>query len=165
MNSIFLRSIHVLVLGCFLTSCCTMMRAQEKKIEVVSEPTGAHITIDGYDCGTTPQAFMLSTKHSHWVTVEKEGYLPEQYYLQNQTSPIVASYAAAPLAGAAIGAGIAALAFGTDAWAGAMIAVAGVGGLAVGGAVGLFGLGVDLYSNSAKKLNAEIVQAELQPAY
>ena len=71
------------LIACFLlitfvlftfSSCATMFSGSTAEVRIASDPTGARITIDGVDMGTTPQVVSLSKKSSHIVQISKDGY-------------------------------------------------------------------------------------------
>jgi hypothetical protein len=159
------KSLCSFILACFsFTSCCTVAQGTKQKVLISSAPANAHITIDGYACGTTPQCFKLERKFPHLVVIEKEGYQPQTFNIHSKVSPKVASNVWAPVGLTLAGTGLALVATGgaTAGLAGAVVGAGAVGGLLVGSVIGSAGAGVDLYSGAARDLSNREVHANLR---
>jgi len=77
----------VVLLVCFtLWGCATIMHGTTQEIGVQSRPTGATVTIDNKDFGTTPVIASLSRKDNHIVSVTLEGYEPFDATITRSTS-------------------------------------------------------------------------------
>lgn len=150
----------LLITSFMCTSCCTTARGAEQKILVDSNPQGASVTIDGYDCGITPQYILLERKQPHQVLIEKPGYQTSAHYLQPKVSAAVTSNILTPLAGGALGAGVG-LICSEGAFGPLLIPGFALIGVAVGAVIGIIGSGVDLYTGAGKTLNVDNIHAEL----
>jgi PEGA domain len=153
----------IIVTSFFFTSCCTLTRGTKQEVLVTSNPAGASIEIDGYDCGQTPQTFLLARKSDHQILVSNE-HEAQSFILKSQISPYSTINLTAPLVGAGVGAGAGLIATGgslsgLEAMAPILF---GVAGLAVGAAIALTGVGTDLFSGSAYTLDYSRVHADLQ---
>ncbi len=70
----------------FMTSCASIINGKNQKVEIVSEPSGAAVTIDGTQSGATPTSAQLSRKGSHQVELSLAGYEPYQITLSPKTN-------------------------------------------------------------------------------
>lgn len=74
----------------------TMLRGTTQVVEVRSEPSGATVSIPGFDKRTTPAFLVLTRGQSYKVTVSKEGY-------KTVTTDLVSRRATDGVAGTALG--------------------------------------------------------------
>ena len=68
-----------IVLGCSLvalTGCATIVSSPVKHVNLRSDPSGAKVTINGCDRGTTPADFWLPRWGNYQVRIELPGYQP-----------------------------------------------------------------------------------------
>lgn len=151
----------LLITSFMCTSCCTTARGAEQKILVDSNPQGASVTIDDYDCGITPQYIFLERNQPHQVLIEKPGYQTSAHYLQPKVSAAVTSNILTPLAGGALGTGIGLICSGATVYGGLLIPGFALIGVALGSVIGIIGSGVDLYTGAGKTLNVDKIHAEL----
>lgn len=86
-----------------LTGCASIVKGTTQEIPVSSEPTGARVSVDGNPSGTTPTKVTLSRKQNHMVTLEKDGYQPENIAI---TKSIGGAVVGNLLAGGLIGWGV-----------------------------------------------------------
>ena len=56
------RSVGVVVLALTTASCTTLFNRTSQRVEVVSEPPGATVYVDGAEVGTTPTEVVLSRR-------------------------------------------------------------------------------------------------------
>lgn len=162
------KIICTLMLVCFsLTSCCTVSRGTTQPVHITSTPGESFITIDGYACGTTPQTFALTRKHSHEIILEKEGYEPQRYLLQSKMTPQICWNGLAPITGGLMGAGLGLALTGghTSTFAGVVIAYTALGGLIFGLASGVIAAGVDAATGSSRELSHNQVHGIMKPQY
>ncbi len=149
-----------------LSSCCTVTRSSEQAITIASNPPNARITIDGYDCGTTPQIIAVDLKHTHHVLIEKEGFQSKSYTFKSRVSPLkLSSNVLFPIGLGLVGTGTAlVLMSGTTAGLAAPFVIFGaIAGACVGGVVGAAGTGVDIYSGKGCEFTSNAIQANLEP--
>jgi len=76
------------------TGCASIVHGPLQPISIVSQPTGAQITIDGKGYGITPQTVMLrrmgrlkgepSEKQYYNLSIELEGYMPYELKLKRE---------------------------------------------------------------------------------
>jgi len=66
---IALMSIVLLTLG----GCATIFNSPTEKINVVSEPIGARVLINGVKIGETPYVLDLDRRYNVYLTLEKDG--------------------------------------------------------------------------------------------
>ena len=59
------------------SSCATMLKGTSDEITVVSDPSGAEVSVNDADKGPTPLTFTVPSKQDVNVTVAKAGYQPE----------------------------------------------------------------------------------------
>lgn len=67
-----------LVLPFALGGCALIVNGTKDSIFVYSEPAGANVLVDGRVVAKTPAKLYFHRRASVKVTVEKEGYLPEE---------------------------------------------------------------------------------------
>lgn len=75
-----------LALAILFSGCASIIHGRFETVDFTSQPTGAKITIDGKDYGTTPKSISLNRngrlkgeptgKQSYSVKIELEGYYP-----------------------------------------------------------------------------------------
>lgn len=61
----------------FIPGCATLMRGSSQTVVISSEPSGAVLSIDGAEQGTTPAVVSLKRKVPHTFGVVVEGFAPE----------------------------------------------------------------------------------------
>jgi PEGA domain len=66
------------------SSCATLLKGTKEEITVVSDPSGAEVTVNESREGATPVSFTVPSKEDLNITVTKAGYQPED--LQDPTS-------------------------------------------------------------------------------
>jgi hypothetical protein len=147
----------LLALGALLsTGCATVANTPKQRIEILSQPSGAHVTVAGQTL-ETPAFVELPRKDKELeIVVEKEGYQTATVKLTREATGKtwwnMTAIAAGLLVGAAIEGGT-----GLD-------AADGMGtGLIVGGVVALGGLAADYSNGSAYRLDPGRVVVELKP--
>jgi len=135
-------------------------RGVKQEIAIQSYPSEACITIDGIDCGKTPQSFLLTRKHSHEIVIAKEGFKNETFLLRSQWSPLATTNGIPLLATATAWGGI--LLFDTPVGfaAGVLTVVAGSAAI-VAATIGLVSLGIDAGTGAAYTLNHSRIEAHL----
>ncbi|MGH7564422.1 MAG: PEGA domain-containing protein [Gemmatimonadota bacterium] len=69
-----------------LTACATIMQGTSQEIGISSQPTGARVTIDKLDSGTTPLVADLKRKNDHTIRIELDGYQPYELSITKHTS-------------------------------------------------------------------------------
>lgn len=156
----------LMLLSIMCTSCCSMTANRTEIVTVNSSPPGADITINGYSCGMTPQAFEMDVRYSHTIVLEKANFQTQQYYLKSKTRGIkLLGNAISPIVGCGAGAliGYAAAGFTTSGFLVLVPILGGACGLGIGSTIGIFGTGLDLYKGAAKELCTDTVDIKLQP--
>ena len=81
---LFFASSFVLIL--ILLGCSTMIHGTRQNVGILSNPSGAKVTIDGQTFGNTPLIVELSRKDNHIIKIELEGYLPYEIILRRKVS-------------------------------------------------------------------------------
>src|SRR5258708_40353026 len=59
-----------------ITGCATIIHGTRQDIGISTTPTGASVTIDNLESGTTPVFSKLRRKENHVVRIELPGYQP-----------------------------------------------------------------------------------------
>jgi hypothetical protein len=59
------------------SSCATLLKGTKDEITVVSDPSGAQVTVNENQEGPTPVTFTVPSKQDLTITVAKAGYQPE----------------------------------------------------------------------------------------
>jgi hypothetical protein len=78
-------AVYSLAVCCLIsTSCATLLKGTKEEITVVSDPSGAKVTANQSDEGTTPVAFTVPSKQDLNISVTKAGY--QEQDLQDPTS-------------------------------------------------------------------------------
>src|SRR6266536_95432 len=70
----------------FFTSCATITRGNHDKLSVLSEPSGANVTLSSGEKGVTPTKFVKSRWDNFMVTVSKPGYIPQSVKVESKVS-------------------------------------------------------------------------------
>ncbi len=156
------------VCSLFLNSCSSFRYQPHENIAISSTPPGAHITIDGYDCGETPQVFSVLSKYSHQISVEKAGYQPQYFNLKSHVSGRkLGRRTFIPIGLGAGGATIGLLFTGgqTSGLAGAFVGGLGMIGLGLGSLIALSAVGIDLYTGNAYQLETGNIHADFEQGY
>jgi PEGA domain len=97
-----------------LSSCATVIRGTHDKLQVLSAPSGANVTLSTGETGVTPVTFSKLRRDSFQVTLSKKGYVTETVNVESRASSSgVAATAGNVVLGAVIGAAVDA---GTGAW-------------------------------------------------
>lgn len=71
----YIASALVLCLIFTQTGCATIVSGKSQDVMIRSNPTGAHILIDGAISGTTPMVANLVRKQRHSIVISKDGYV------------------------------------------------------------------------------------------
>jgi PEGA domain len=82
-----MRTFATLLTAVFLIStsgCATMLKGTTDQITVISDPSGANVSVNDTNQGTTPTTFAVPSKQDLNIEVSKPGY--ESQALQNQAS-------------------------------------------------------------------------------
>ena len=69
----YLCSILVPCLLFFISGCATIISGEDQNVAIRSNPSGAHVRIDGLIEGTTPMMVDLARKKRHQIDVEHGG--------------------------------------------------------------------------------------------
>lgn len=85
-KTLILTLIGGAILPLILASCGTIIHGTKQGIGISSRPTGASVTVDNVDRGTTPQVVELSRKDHHTVRIELGGYEPYETTLTRSVS-------------------------------------------------------------------------------
>lgn len=101
-NYMFIRIVTLITLLAVSASCCCGGRGPEERVLFTSNPSEAHVLIDGYDCGTTPVLVGLNKRYDHSVMIAKEGLEPVEGWLMAKRCPSTPW----PLLGAIVGTGV-----------------------------------------------------------
>jgi hypothetical protein len=108
-----LKLIALFAAALSLTSCATVIRGSHEKLQVVTTPPGANVTLSTGETGISPVAFTKNRRDSLQVTVSKPGYLTQTVTVESRAS----GSGVAATAGNAVTAGVgAAIDAGTGAW-------------------------------------------------
>ncbi len=68
------------------TSCGTIINSTTQSVSINSNPSGATISINGQNRGTTPAVIELKRKDAHVVRIELQGYNPYELALTRSVS-------------------------------------------------------------------------------
>ena len=70
----------------FTTGCATIMHGSKQDIAVSSTPSGATVSVDNQQMGTTPTTVNLTRKDRHVISIEAPGYRKYDLQLTRGTS-------------------------------------------------------------------------------
>lgn len=76
----------LVILAVVVFGCATIMHGTSQEIGIQSKPTGATVTIDNKEYGTTPVVAKLSRKDHHTVHLTLDGYQPFDATITRSTS-------------------------------------------------------------------------------
>ena len=87
-DSVMSKTSYLLSLALFFfTSCATITRGTQDKLRVVSEPSGANVSLSSGEQAITPAQFSKSRRGEHiTVTVSKPGYISQTVKVDNKMS-------------------------------------------------------------------------------
>ncbi len=110
----FTKIIGALGVAMTLSSCATVIRGVHEDLKVVSNPSGADVTLSTGERGVTPATFSKRRRNSFQVTVSKAGYYSQTVAVRSKASATGAAATAGNVAaGGVIGVAVDA---GTGAW-------------------------------------------------
>jgi hypothetical protein len=69
-----------------LTACGTVIHGTNQKETFVSQPSAAHIKVDGVSYGKTPRMIKLTRSDQHVITISLPGYKPAHFKLTKKVS-------------------------------------------------------------------------------
>ncbi len=76
-----------ILLGAILIAgCCSIIHGTKQEIGLSSSPSGASVTVNGQQMGTTPVTLDLKRNGSHKIAIEMEGYQPYEITLTKSVS-------------------------------------------------------------------------------
>ncbi len=100
-------SLFIAVMALLAGGCASITRGTKDKLQVLSEPTGAQVTLSTGQTGTTPVTFKLPRKKGVIVEVAKPGYHTEKVVVSSKfAAGGGVALAGNALVGGLIGAGI-----------------------------------------------------------
>ena len=67
-------------------ACASIMHGTHQDVGISSNPTAAHVTVDGQQTGSTPIVAHLTRKDNHIVRIELPGYKPYEATLTREVS-------------------------------------------------------------------------------
>ena len=82
------KALLFLALAAVLSGCASVFNDTSPPVRITSEPADADVTVDGHYIGKTPITAELSTKTSHQVRIEKEGYQGRTKFIQSNTGAL-----------------------------------------------------------------------------
>jgi len=109
----FTKMIGVLAIAMALSSCATVIRGVHEHLKVVSNPSGADVTLSTGEKGVTPATFVKRRRDSFQVMVNKPGYYSQTVTVRNKASTTGAAATAGNIATVGVGVAVDA---GTGAW-------------------------------------------------
>ena len=109
----FTKMIGALGIAMALSSCATVIRGVHEDLKVVSNPSGADVTLSTGERGVTPATFVKRRRNSFQVTVSKPGYYSQTVTVRSKASTAGAAATAGNVATVGVGVAVDA---GTGAW-------------------------------------------------
>ena len=82
------KTLLFIALAAALSGCASVFNDTSPPVTITSEPADADVTVDGHYIGKTPITTELSTKTSHQVKIEKEGYQGRTTFIQSNTGAL-----------------------------------------------------------------------------
>ena len=82
----FTKIIGALGVAMALNSCATVIRGVHEDLKVVSNPSGADVTLSSGERGITPATFVKLRRNSFQVTVSKPGYYSQTVTVRSKAS-------------------------------------------------------------------------------
>ena len=112
-GAMLIKVIGSLVVATTLSSCATVIRGVHEDLKVVSNPSGADVTLSTGEKGVTPATFSKRRRNSFQVTVSKPGYYSQTVTVRSKASTAGAAATAGNVATVGVGVAVDA---GTGAW-------------------------------------------------
>jgi hypothetical protein len=81
-------SIVLLISLLLQTTACSFFASKTQTLNVISEPSGAQVQINGSMVGVTPLQYELSRYSDASLLITKKGYEPQQRYLSKSISTV-----------------------------------------------------------------------------
>src|SRR2546423_11931469 len=82
----FTKIIGALGVAVALNSCATVIRGVHEDLKVISNPSGADVTLSTGEKGVTPATFVKRRRDSFQVMVSKPGYYSQTVTVKNKAS-------------------------------------------------------------------------------
>ncbi len=82
------KPLLLVALAVALTGCASILNDTSPPVTITSDPPGADVTVDGHYVGRTPLMTELSTKTSHQIKIEKDGYRGRTQFIQSNTGAL-----------------------------------------------------------------------------
>ena len=82
------KTLLFIALAAALSGCASVFNDTSPPVTITSEPADADVTVDGHYIGKTPITTELSTKTSHQVKIEKDGYQGRTTFIQSNTGAL-----------------------------------------------------------------------------
>ena len=86
MKQFFTGFFVIITFTLILWGCATIMHGTSQSIGISSSPSGAKVTIDNVENGSTPVFADLKRKKDHIVRIEMEGYQKAELTITNSVS-------------------------------------------------------------------------------
>src|SRR5438046_8113975 len=109
----FTKMSGLLGIAIALSSCATVIRGVHEDLKVVSNPSGADVTLSTGERGITPATFSKRRRNSFQVTVSKTGYHSQTVTVRSKASTTGAAATAGNVVTVGVGVAVDA---GTGAW-------------------------------------------------
>jgi hypothetical protein len=109
----FTKMIGALGIAMALSSCATVIRGVHEDLKVISNPSGADVTLSTGERGVTPATIVKRRRNSFQVTVSKPGYYSQTVTVRSKASTTGAAATAGNVATVGVGVAVDA---GTGAW-------------------------------------------------
>ena len=75
MKNLFRKSMYMLFIAVFLSSCATILAAKKASVNVSSNIDGTEVFVNGFRQGVTPLQISLEKGKDHIIEFRKDGYL------------------------------------------------------------------------------------------
>src|SRR6266513_91068 len=98
-----IKVIGALVVAATLSSCATVIRGVHEDLKVVSNPSGADVTLSTGERGVTPAAFVKRRRNIFQVTVSKLVYYSQTVNVRSKASTTGAAATAGHVATLRVG--------------------------------------------------------------
>jgi hypothetical protein len=70
------------------SGCATLFNEKAPPVSFMSEPSAAHVYVNGAQMGETPCTIKLETDNEYTIEFRKDGYQTKTYFLTNEIGPV-----------------------------------------------------------------------------
>ncbi len=82
-NNLIIVIISFAIIIIFFDGCASLLKGVNEEVNIISEPNGAKVYVNGQMLGKTPLQIKLSAKNTHYIEFVKDGYEKKTFILSS----------------------------------------------------------------------------------